>query len=338
MSETGPRKSKEMTVSNSHQEQDTRMTIEQAIATLPGGTVKLWDPDHPGTYVLAPLPFWEVLGNGTYAYNPALAREALDACVAAGWLVEQPESATRERVTRVCKRSHRDDGRVIDALDFYGDGPQWSKFKMTTVYIDSNQDAADFEAASGLSVASLPRWEGDAALAPDATAAGKYLVPAAFSIALRDNPKYDPEAVPKRPKRLFAGYVGNASKAPQPAEQPEPEPQGQQQKTGSHPATLLIATVTHIRARRDRASGAVSFWLMAGVEEKFFHGVDSEQVARLLDMKALSPATLDAIGKKAQAAQTHWSDTRPLKGPVNVQYNKLDDTRSQVIAVLGPQA
>jgi hypothetical protein len=127
----------------------------------------------------------------------------LDDIRAAGLLPREPgitEGEERETIA-VCVRRAGGDGTPI--VDFY---PEWSHngkfggFKYAHMYLNSAEDVAQFEAQSGLKLASMPLYEGQIAITRKHGSVNKYEVPVTrrFDIARKkvganDNgmPKYE---------------------------------------------------------------------------------------------------------------------------------------------------
>jgi len=120
-----------------------------------------------------------------------------------------------ETVGLMCRRSgHNNNGDEIAVIDLYPDtdNPE-VKYKMATLYLDSDEDVASFEAGSGVRLNQIPFYEGSKPLDKDDRMAAKYLYAPNPKprIVMKANPKYNPEETDpskKKPKRLPVRWFG----------------------------------------------------------------------------------------------------------------------------------
>lgn len=178
----------------------------------PTAWVKLYHPR--GVDVRLPLPV------GRAPLNAADWRNVLasvDAALDAGFLVTAPgleAGETRELVGAVVCRAKDDrDGGSTSVIDLYAAGdPAVNRFRLLSVYLNTEADEEAFERASGLRLDQLPT-----AVVPAPIERGKsrqldqFVVAVAkpFAVAWKPNPKHDPAEQDKtkmKPKRLFSRW------------------------------------------------------------------------------------------------------------------------------------
>lgn len=153
--------------------------------------------------------------------DPALALHNIEQYLQAGFLPTEPEPMEGETVDPigwVCRRSRIDDqGNEIPILDCYVDHPKMTK-KFITVYINTQQQAQEFESLSGCSIESIPFWISK--VAPERgeskqTDAFIVRLPHVIGVIHKPNPRYNAaeENLPlterkdkAKPKRLFVGW------------------------------------------------------------------------------------------------------------------------------------
>ena len=150
------------------------------------GWIKLYHPS--GAQVSLPLPMltrltaqqaMEVLGSVSEYLN-------------VGFLVNAPDledGELVEEVNAVARREAKDETPIID---FYSSNMKLLK-KFMHVYLNTEQDVAAFEEATGLKLAALPVYDGALAIARDDNKARKYIVSLPHSIKLAWNlsPKWE---------------------------------------------------------------------------------------------------------------------------------------------------
>lgn len=100
-----------------------------------------------------------------FSYVDAVAAmHEVDAIAAAGWLpspADLPPGGEKEKMATIVKRE-KEDGTPI--IDFY---PEWNatgsfgEHRYAHMYLDTPEDVAQFEAQSGLKLASLPTYDKD---------------------------------------------------------------------------------------------------------------------------------------------------------------------------------
>lgn len=131
---------------------------------------------------------------------------------------------TFEEIGYVSRRQKADGTPV---LDLYSPN-EVVKRKVFTLYIDSDQDAAEFKLATGLDWKSIPLYEGEAAISKESPSAGKYIIPVKFAakVILEPNPAHDPNETDlkkMKPKHKFVRWDGIAqAEAPAPNVTPFP--------------------------------------------------------------------------------------------------------------------
>ncbi len=170
---------------------------------------------HPrGPQVTLPLP-----------PDPAAALAAVSAALDAGWLVQAPgleEGEEREMIGWVLKSIHSNEDRETPFVLLYSanEALTWSVLK---VYLNTPQDQAAFEHASGMKLAEMPEYVGqDKPQRGTNHRTDTYIVPAPkpFGVVFKKNPKHDAtEAGKMKPARLFVRWADTA-----PATQPGPDP------------------------------------------------------------------------------------------------------------------
>lgn len=150
------------------------------------GWIKLYHPS--GAQVSLPMPLlarittqqaMEVLGSVSEYLN-------------VGFLVNAPDledGELVEEVNAVARREAKDETPIID---FYSSNMKLLK-KFMHVYLNTEQDAAAFEEATGLKLAALPVYDGALAIARDDNKARKYIVnlPRPIKLAWKLSPKWE---------------------------------------------------------------------------------------------------------------------------------------------------
>ncbi len=175
---------------------------------------RLWHPRGP--QVTLPLP-----------PDPAAALAAVSAALDAGWLVQAPgleEGEEREMIGWVLKSIHSNEGRETPFVLLYScnEALTWSILK---VYLNTPQDQAAFEHASGMKLSEMPEYVGqDKPQRGTNHRTDTYIVPAPkpFGVVFKKNPKHDQtEAGKMKPARIFVRWADTA-----PAAQPAAEESG----------------------------------------------------------------------------------------------------------------
>ena len=144
----------------------------------------------------------------------------IDGLLGKGWLVNAPNGAAGQKVEEIAFAARRQTKKGSPAIDLYIDSDALN-FRLFTLYIDNDDMADDFEAATGIKVMSLPLFEGDAALQRDSSNAPKYIKPLArkAKIVLEPNPAYDPKETDiskKKPQWKFVRWDGIGATRPTP--------------------------------------------------------------------------------------------------------------------------
>jgi len=188
------------------------------------GWVKLYHPSAGG--VLCTLPL--LLTAPLTAEQAQALFESVDRLIEAGFRTTQPgleEGETRETVTHLARRSKSNpDGRSTPVLDVYCGG----SFKTIHLYLNTDDDIAEFAQAFGITLASIPLFEGDAAIERNKNADRdkKYVIPVSgVDVVYRLNPKWEGDEDKKHAKRLFVRWERSGSRKPEtPAAQPAAAP------------------------------------------------------------------------------------------------------------------
>lgn len=164
---------------------------------------------------------------------------------------------TREVVGYVCRRVQvKDDGSETPIIDLYAANDA-IKFKVISVYLNTPEDIAAFENASGLKLNKLQVFKSKAAPERGDRLTDENIIkaPRPFAAILRDNPNYVDGGT--KPKRKFVRW----DTAPAPAALPG-EPVRQQNDALKQESAALGATVTDIddapKVRREVACTAVT--------------------------------------------------------------------------------
>ncbi len=177
------------------------------------GWTKLFHPRGP--QVTLPLP-----------PDPAAALAAVSAALDAGWLVQAPgleEGEEREMIGWVLKSIHSNEDRETPFVLLYScnEALTWSILK---VYLNTPQDQAAFEHASGMKLSEMPEYVGqDKPQRGSNHRTDTYIVPAPrpFGVVFKKNPKHDQtEAGKMKPARLFVRWADTA-----PAKEASPDGQ-----------------------------------------------------------------------------------------------------------------
>lgn len=170
------------------------------------GLMRLYHPS--GVQVSLPIPVGQVVESAQWASMLASVSNA----IAAGWLQNAPgleEGEERHEVGYVVHKVITQNDNEVDVIDLYSanDG---KKFSILTVYLDSDEKRKQFEAASGMSLSSLPIYEGDNKIErdKDPTKTKRYVIkaPKPFYAASKLNPRYDADEA-KRCAEQHKGYM-----------------------------------------------------------------------------------------------------------------------------------
>ncbi|MEI7849639.1 MAG: hypothetical protein WCK35_27840 [Chloroflexota bacterium] len=174
------------------------------------GWTKLFHP--AGAQVSLPLPLEPLSAEQARAmFN------SVGTLIDAGFMVSMPgleEGELAEEVSAVSLRNAKDNTPIID---FYSANTKLLK-KFMHLYLNNEQDVADFEAATGLHLAGLTVYDGSLAIARDDNKAGKYIAPLPRPVKLvwKLSPKWEEWKVSggegQEPhKRLLVRYEAKAA-------------------------------------------------------------------------------------------------------------------------------
>ena len=149
------------------------------------GWTKLFHPT--GAQVSLPVPLEPLSAEQARAMFNSVA-----ALIDAGFTVTAPgleEGELAEEVNAVSLRNAKDNTPIVD---FYSANTKLLK-KFMHLYLNNEQDVADFEAATGLHLAGLTVYDGSLAIARDDNKAGKYITPLPRPIKLvwKLSPKWE---------------------------------------------------------------------------------------------------------------------------------------------------
>lgn len=162
------------------------MVSRESNTTQVTGWIKLYHPS--GAQVSLPVPLLSRLTT----------QQALDVLgsvseyINVGFLVNAPDLENGElieEVNAVARREAKDETPIID---FYSSNMKLLK-KFMHVYLNTEQDVAAFEEASGLKLAALPVYDGALAIARDDNKARKYIVslPRPIKLVWKLSPKWE---------------------------------------------------------------------------------------------------------------------------------------------------
>jgi len=169
----------------------------------------------------AKVSFTFPIRNTFEAYKEAV--DITNKLLADGFMLTEPgleAGEKKEQVGYVLRRS-KDDGTAV--LDLYPANDKTS-FRFVMCYLDTPEDIAEFENATGLVFKSLPVYEGDRMERGNNEKSNKYIVkvPQVTNAVIKDNPYYNPtetDVKKKKPARLFVRWEGS-----QPTPTPQPPP------------------------------------------------------------------------------------------------------------------
>lgn len=255
---------------------------------------------------------------------------AIETTLRNGFSVTQPGVGAGEEVETVGLIGRRAminrNGDEIALIDLYPDtdNPEVI-YKMATLYLDNDEQVADFEAGSGIHVRDIPFNEGSAPLNRTDRLAAKYLIvpnPKPRCV-LKPNPQYNPDETDnkkKKPKRLFERWYGATASGTASPNEPSQTPTGSNGSTGagdrndasvkkpehwaaSEPARLAI---------KDRfAKYGVTGQAIADAIGKLEHGVTKLSESRKQSLKEY----LDAIDAAYAQGGGSAGDEIPFDNP-----------------------
>ena len=126
--------------------------------------------------------------------------------------------AKTEEITRIVRRQfRRKDGKPAEVVDFYAENLE---YKLFTLYVDTDADAAKIEAGTGVKIATLKAYQSTSAMGRDQDPQFEYMTRIAPALArMLPNPEYNPDgksAIERGAQRVFSEWL-NAPKATTPA-------------------------------------------------------------------------------------------------------------------------
>lgn len=179
------------------------------------------------------LPVYDV------PFDYAVMMQNVEGILAAGFLATAPgleAGELKEEIGYVVRRSKDSrDGGQVPVLDLYP-ASDAAHFACLTVYLNSADDRAAFEAASGMSVAALPEYIGDNKIERGKNSKTDRLVvkaPRPFGVVYVANPKYDEQAAAAArakgevygvPRRKFVRWADGKPVAAKSQAEPQPSP------------------------------------------------------------------------------------------------------------------
>lgn len=164
----------------------------------------------------------QVTDGADAAQVAALANSAIEAMLSAGFSAHEPQAAEGERIERVgffVRRGKFDrNGQEVPVIDVYPatDNPE-VKYKMITLYLNTPEEAAQFESDTGTKLKDLPFYEEERAMERWAKNAPKFLREPGkkgLRIGLLANPNYNPEETDpnkKKPHYLFNRWISGSA-------------------------------------------------------------------------------------------------------------------------------
>lgn len=165
------------------------------------GLVRLWHPQ--GVEVSLPTPA-----------EPKAALDFISAAIAAGLLAHSPGAPDADTevftITDVARRAKEDDGTPM--LDLYAEHPGMT-YKVFTLYINSDADAAEWKTVTGLAVDAIPLIEGRHSLERGDRMWATYgrTLPVPATVHLKKNPAYnpdEPDIKKRKPRFKWGGFAG----------------------------------------------------------------------------------------------------------------------------------
>lgn len=161
------------------------------------GSVKLYHPSG-ATVTLAVPQFASGSKEVDYKLPLAWVQGYLDA----GFLVNPPGLEAGEQKAEalyVVRREVADrDGEVTPVVDLYAAEDGQNRYKMLKVYLNTDDDVAAFERASGLALSAMTRYDGTGDIDRQSNNRNLlklvYRAPRPFQVIFKPNPKYDADA------------------------------------------------------------------------------------------------------------------------------------------------
>lgn len=137
-------------------------------------------------------------------------------------LEEGEQSETFHYIVRRAKGN--DDGSETPIIDLYVDHEKMH-FSLLKVYLNTSDDVAAFQQATGLQLAALPLYDGQAAIerGKDTRIDSKYMVrlQRPVQVVWKSNPAYEENG--KKAKRLFVRWGMPVTQDAPPADEPPPQ-------------------------------------------------------------------------------------------------------------------
>lgn len=195
----------------------------------------------------------------------------------------------KELVGYVARRQKKnEDGTITPVIDVYS--PHKAvKFKMISVYLNTPEEIAAFEQASGHKLASLPLVPGKAALdkGDEETDTMIMAVTTQMHVIRKPNPRYDESSEDKKPKWLFVRWEAAGIPTQPAAVQPPANPFSGQQPPAVNPPAQTAQT--------GEPNGMVKeHWtnLISGVKQHAFNGVkpSGQEIANTINKMNLEGA------------------------------------------------
>lgn len=165
------------------------------------GLVRLWHP--AGVEVSLPTPA-----------EPKAALDFISAAIEAGLMTHSPGAPDANTevfvITDVARRSKDDDGTPM--LDLYAEHPRMT-YKVFTLYVNNDADAAEWEAVTGLALSAIPLVEGRHSLERGDRMWATYgrALPKPATVNLKRNPAYnpdEPDIKKRKPQFKWGGFAG----------------------------------------------------------------------------------------------------------------------------------
>lgn len=173
------------------------------------GTVKLFHPEVSDALFLPVLAFDE-----NDRLNAQAAYDSVSAYLAAGFLPSAPNMEPGEEAGAagviVQRQKKNGDGSITPLIDFYLAGDvQTTKFKYVSWYLNTREQAQEFEQVTGLKLRDLPIFRGKGALEKSDDQFGDFAValPRPIKVIRKANPKYV-EGSKEIAKWFWVGFAG----------------------------------------------------------------------------------------------------------------------------------
>jgi hypothetical protein len=157
---------------------------------------------------------------------------SLDNLLAAGWFVNLPGIEQGENVAEIGfvarrEKYNQNDGTTTPIVDLYENkAPErGGAFKLLHRYLNTPDDISEFEAATGIKLASIPLYNGDNAIE---RGKGKdnlvVTLPRPAKLVWKQNPQWEGDNDKKHPKRIFIRWFDARLAAGATANSPAADP------------------------------------------------------------------------------------------------------------------